>query len=110
MIRRPPRSTRTDTLFPYTTLFRSAVIAVESVFEAGQQVDVTGTTIGKGFAGTIKRHQFGSQRASHGNSRSNRVPGTIGQAQESGSHFPGQRMYGHQIGSAPWRDRVCRYM
>ena len=50
-----------------------AVIAVESVFEAGQQVDVTGTTIGKGFAGTIKRHNFGSQRASHGNSRSHRV-------------------------------------
>ncbi|MBB1174919.1 50S ribosomal protein L3, partial [Klebsiella pneumoniae] len=51
-----------------------SVIAVESVFEAGQQVDVTGTTIGKGFAGTIKRHNFGSQRASHGNSRSHRVP------------------------------------
>src|SRR5690606_963672 len=46
-----------------------AVVAVESVFEAGQKVDVTGTTIGKGFAGTIKRHHFGSQRASHGNSR-----------------------------------------
>jgi 50S ribosomal protein uL3 len=51
-----------------------SVVAVESVFEAGQKVDVTGTTIGKGFAGTIKRHNFGSQRASHGNSRSHRVP------------------------------------
>lgn len=72
-----------------------AVIAVESVFEAGQQVDVTGTTIGKGFAGTIKRHNFGSQRASHGNSRSHRVPGSIGQAQDPGRIFPGKRMAGH---------------
>jgi large subunit ribosomal protein L3 len=72
-----------------------AVISVESVFEAGQQVDVTGTTIGKGFAGTIKRHNFGAQRASHGNSRSHRVPGSIGQAQDPGRVFPGQRMTGH---------------
>lgn len=72
-----------------------AVIAVESVFEAGQQVDVTGTTIGKGFAGTIKRHNFGAQRASHGNSRSHRVPGSIGQAQDPGRIFPGKRMAGH---------------
>jgi large subunit ribosomal protein L3 len=68
---------------------------VESVFEVGQQVDVTGTTIGKGFAGTIKRHHFGSQRASHGNSRSHRVPGSIGQAQDPGRIFPGKRMSGH---------------
>lgn len=72
-----------------------AVVAVESVFEAGQQVDVTGTTIGKGFAGTIKRHHFGSQRASHGNSRSHRVPGSIGQAQDPGRIFPGKKMSGH---------------
>jgi len=72
-----------------------AVIGVESVFEAGQQVDVTGTTIGKGFAGTIKRHHFKSQRASHGNSRSHRVPGSIGQAQDPGRIFPGKRMAGH---------------
>ena len=72
-----------------------AAIAVESVFEAGQKVDVTGTTIGKGFAGTIKRHHFGSQRASHGNSRSHRVPGSIGQAQDPGRIFPGKRMSGH---------------
>src|SRR5690606_8580072 len=71
------------------------VIAVDSVFEAGQTVDVTGTTIGKGFAGTIKRHTFGSQRASHGNSRSHRVPGSIGQAQDPGRIFPGKRMPGH---------------
>ncbi|MFC4296856.1 50S ribosomal protein L3 [Castellaniella hirudinis] len=72
-----------------------AVVAVESVFEVGQQVDVTGTTIGKGFAGTIKRHNFGSQRASHGNSRSHRVPGSIGQAQDPGRIFPGKKMSGH---------------
>ncbi|MGB3425594.1 MAG: 50S ribosomal protein L3 [Castellaniella sp.] len=72
-----------------------AVVTVESVFEVGQQVDVTGTTIGKGFAGTIKRHNFGSQRASHGNSRSHRVPGSIGQAQDPGRIFPGKKMSGH---------------
>lgn len=72
-----------------------AVVAVESVFEAGQQVDVTGTSIGKGFAGTIKRHNFKSQRASHGNSRSHRVPGSIGQAQDPGRIFPGKKMSGH---------------
>lgn len=72
-----------------------AVVAVESVFEVGQQVDVTGTTIGKGFAGTIKRHNFGAQRASHGNSRSHRVPGSIGQAQDPGRVFPGKKMAGH---------------
>ncbi|NOL50072.1 50S ribosomal protein L3 [Pelistega europaea] len=72
-----------------------AVVPVESVFEAGQKVDVQGTTIGKGFAGTIKRHNFGSQRASHGNSRSHRVPGSIGQAQDPGRIFPGKRMSGH---------------
>jgi len=72
-----------------------ATVAVESVFAAGQKVDVTGTTIGKGFAGTIKRHHFGSQRASHGNSRSHRVPGSIGQAQDPGRIFPGKKMSGH---------------
>ncbi|MGB6006584.1 50S ribosomal protein L3 [Castellaniella sp.] len=72
-----------------------AVVSVESVFQVGEQVDVTGTTIGKGFAGTIKRHHFGSQRASHGNSRSHRVPGSIGQAQDPGRVFPGKKMSGH---------------
>lgn len=71
------------------------VIAVESVFQVGQKVDVTGVTIGKGFAGTIKRHNFGSQRASHGNSRSHNVPGSIGMAQDPGRVFPGKRMSGH---------------
>src|SRR5690606_1041300 len=72
-----------------------AVLAVESVFEAGQKVDVTGTTIGKGFAGTMKRHHFGAQRASHGNSVSHRAPGSIGQAQDPGRVFPGKKMAGH---------------
>ncbi len=72
-----------------------AVVSVDSVFEAGQQVDVTGTTIGKGFAGAIKRHHFGSQRASHGNSVSHRAPGSIGQAQDPGRIFPGKKMAGH---------------
>ncbi|MDD3757910.1 MAG: 50S ribosomal protein L3 [Advenella sp.] len=72
-----------------------AALPVECIFEAGQKVDVQGTTIGKGFAGTIKRHNFGAQRASHGNSRSHRVPGSIGMAQDPGRVFPGKRMSGH---------------
>ena len=65
-----------------------------SMFEAGQLVDITGTSKGKGFAGTIKRNNFDSQRTSHGNSRSHRVPGSIGQAQDPGRVFKGQRMAG----------------
>lgn len=65
------------------------------IFQAGQKVDVSGVTQGKGFAGTIKRHNFGSQRASHGNSRSHNVPGSIGMAQDPGRVFPGKRMSGH---------------
>ena len=64
-------------------------------FVEGQLVDVTGTSIGKGFAGTIKRHNMSSQRASHGNSRSHNVPGSIGMAQDPGRVFPGKRMSGH---------------
>ncbi len=70
-------------------------LPVESVFEAVQKVDVQGTTIGKGFAGTIKRHNFNGHRRSHGNSISHRVPGSIGQAQDPGRVFPGKRMAGH---------------
>jgi large subunit ribosomal protein L3 len=66
-----------------------------TLFAVGQQVDVQGTSIGKGFAGTIKRHNFGSQRASHGNSRSHNVPGSISMAQDPGRVFPGKRMSGH---------------
>jgi large subunit ribosomal protein L3 len=71
-----------------------ASVTVE-IFQAGQMVDVSGVTQGKGFAGTIKRHNFASQRASHGNSRSHNVPGSIGQAQDPGRIFPGKRMSGH---------------
>lgn len=70
------------------------VIGVE-IFSAGQKVDVTGVSIGKGFAGTIKRHNFSSNRASHGNSRSHNVPGSIGMAQDPGRVFPGKKMSGH---------------
>jgi large subunit ribosomal protein L3 len=66
-----------------------------TLFAAGQMVDVQGTSIGKGFAGTIKRHNFKSQRASHGNSRSHNVPGSISMAQDPGRVFPGKKMSGH---------------
>jgi large subunit ribosomal protein L3 len=66
-----------------------------SLFAAGQKVDVQGVSIGKGFAGTIKRHNFSSQRASHGNSRSHNVPGSISMAQDPGRVFPGKKMSGH---------------
>ena len=69
------------------------VLTVE-LFQAGQLVDVTGTSKGKGFSGTIKRHNFGAQRTSHGNSRSHRVPGSIGMAQDPGRVFLGKRMAG----------------
>ena len=72
-----------------------ATVPVSAVFAVGQKVDVQGTTIGKGFAGTIKRHHMSSQRASHGNSRSHNVPGSIGMAQDPGRVFPGKRMTGH---------------
>jgi large subunit ribosomal protein L3 len=70
------------------------VIGVD-MFAEGQKVDVQGTSIGKGFTGTIKRHHFSSNRASHGNSRSHNVPGSIGMAQDPGRVFPGKRMSGH---------------
>lgn len=64
-------------------------------FSAGQSVDVTGVTIGKGFAGVVKRHNFAGGYASHGHSVSHRVPGSIGQRQTPGRVFPGKRMAGH---------------
>jgi len=65
------------------------------IFEAGQKVDVTGTTIGKGFAGTVKRHNFKIKDATHGNSISHRTPGSIGQNQSPGKVFKGKKMSGH---------------
>lgn len=64
-------------------------------FTIGQKVDVSATSIGKGFSGSIKRHNFSSQRASHGNSVSHNAPGSIGMAQDPGRVFPGKRMAGH---------------
>ncbi|KTC78584.1 50S ribosomal protein L3 [Legionella cherrii] len=71
------------------------VISVADVFTAGQFVDVAGTTKGKGFAGTVKRYNFRTQDATHGNSRSHRVPGSIGQNQTPGRVFKGKKMAGH---------------
>ncbi|MBW3566456.1 MAG: 50S ribosomal protein L3 [Proteobacteria bacterium] len=65
------------------------------IFEAGQTVDVTGVTIGKGYAGTVKRHHFATQDATHGNSLSHRAPGSIGQNQSPGRVFKGKKMSGH---------------
>jgi large subunit ribosomal protein L3 len=64
-------------------------------FEAGQRVDITGTSKGKGFAGTVKRYNFRTQDMSHGNSKAHRKPGSIGQAQTPGRVFKGKKMAGH---------------
>lgn len=77
-----------------TSLKPGDVVSV-SIFAVGQKVDVTGTSIGKGFSGPIKRHNFSSNRASHGNSISHNSPGSIGMAQDPGRVFPGKRMSGH---------------
>jgi large subunit ribosomal protein L3 len=75
--------------------YKAGATVPVTLFAAGQKVDVQGTSIGKGFTGTIKRHNFSSQRASHGNSRSHNVPGSISMAQDPGRVFPGKKMSGH---------------
>ncbi len=75
------------------TLKVGETISVET-FTVGQLVDVSGTTKGRGFSGVIQRHNFSSNRASHGNSRSHNSPGSIGMAQDPGRVFPGKRMAG----------------
>lgn len=65
------------------------------IFAEGQYIDVTGTSKGKGFAGTIKRHHFAGKDATHGNSLSHRTPGSIGQRQSPGRVFKGKKMSGH---------------
>ena len=70
-------------------------IQITDIFSEGQFVDVSGTSKGKGFAGTVKRHNFRTQDATHGNSRSHRVPGSIGQNQTPGRVFKGKKMAGH---------------
>ena len=64
------------------------------LFKVGQTVDVQGTTLGKGFAGVVKRHHFGGNRATHGNSVTTRTPGSTGQRQSPGRVFPGKKMAG----------------
>src|SRR5512134_140504 len=71
-----------------------AVVGLD-IFQVGQKVDVTGVTLGKGFAGVIKRHRFSSNRATHGNSVSHNRPGSTGQNQDPSKVFPGKRMAGH---------------
>jgi large subunit ribosomal protein L3 len=71
-----------------------SVISLD-IFTPGQLVDVVGTSKGKGYAGVIKRWNFSSNRASHGNSRSHNTPGSIGQRQDPGRVFPGKKMSGH---------------
>ncbi|HCX33636.1 MAG TPA: 50S ribosomal protein L3 [Rhodocyclaceae bacterium] len=70
-------------------------VIAANLFKPGQKVDVTGTSLGKGFAGVIKRHNFSSNRASHGNSRSHNTPGSISMAQDPGRVFPGKKLPGH---------------
>lgn len=77
-----------------TNLFQLGGEINLEAFEVGAKVDISGTTIGKGYAGTIKKHNFSSNRASHGNSRSHNVPGSIGMAQDPGRVFPGKKMTG----------------
>ena len=77
-----------------TGLETGSVLNVEQ-FEAGQKVDVTGTSKGKGFAGSVKRHNFSMQDATHGNSLAHRAPGSIGQCQTPGRVFKGKKMAGH---------------
>lgn len=75
--------------------FKPGDVVAASIFSIGQKVDVSGTTIGKGYAGAITRHHFSSNRASHGNSVSHNSAGSIGMAQDPGRVFPGKRMAGH---------------
>ena len=83
---------RVDNLDDYSL---GQALTVADVFSDGQWVDVSAVTKGKGFAGTVKRHHFRTQDATHGNSRSHRVPGSIGQNQTPGRVFKGKKMAGH---------------
>lgn len=86
---------RVDAIDAFTV---GQVLTVSDVFNEGQFVDVAATSKGKGFAGTVKRHNFRTQDATHGNSRSHRVPGSIGQNQTPGRVFKGKKMAG-QMGN-----------
>jgi large subunit ribosomal protein L3 len=78
-------------------LSSGAKIGLE-IFSVGQKIDVAGVTIGKGYSGAIKRHNFSSNRASHGNSKAHNLPGSIGMCQDPGRVFPGKRMSGRMGG------------
>ncbi|WP_133131119.1 50S ribosomal protein L3 [Legionella yabuuchiae] len=86
---------RLDNATEYTA---GQTLSVNDVFSDGQMIDVAAITKGKGFAGTVKRHNFRTQDATHGNSRSHRVPGSIGQNQTPGRVFKGKKMAG-QMGN-----------
>ena len=75
--------------------FKAGDVVSVTIFQPGQIVDITGTSVGKGFTGAIKRYHFSSNRASHGNSVSHNSAGSIGMAQDPGRVFPGKRMAGH---------------
>jgi large subunit ribosomal protein L3 len=78
--------------------FKAGDVVGADTFTVGQLVDVTGTTKGRGFSGVIRRHNFSSNRASHGNSVSHNKPGSISMAQDPGRVFPGKKLpgqYGH---------------
>lgn len=81
--------------FDQATRYKLGDVLGAGLFGAGQIVDVSGTSIGKGYAGAIRRHNFSSNRASHGNSLSHNSAGSIGMAQDPGRVFPGKRMAGH---------------
>ena len=83
---------RLDSVVDFTL---GQTLTVSDVFSDGQMVDVSSISKGKGFAGTVKRHNFRTQDATHGNSRSHRVPGSIGQNQTPGRVFKGKKMAGH---------------
>lgn len=83
---------RVDSIDEFTA---GQILSVNDVFNEGQLVDVAANSKGKGFAGTVKRYNFRTQDATHGNSRSHRVPGSIGQNQTPGRVFKGKKMAGH---------------
>ncbi|SNX61405.1 LSU ribosomal protein L3P [Nitrosomonas ureae] len=75
--------------------FQNGMEIKSDIFKVGQKVDISGITIGKGFSGAIKLHNFSSNRASHGNSKAHKKTGSIGMAQDPGRIFPGKRMAAH---------------
>ena len=98
------REFRVDAVADYTM---GSTLSLD-IFNVGQKVDVTSTSKGKGFAGAIKRHNFSSNRASHGNSLSHRAPGSIGNRQTPGRVFKGKKMAG-QLVTKPLPCRIWKW-